>query len=264
MGFLHEGHMSLVKKLQGRCDVKVVSIFVNPAQFGPNEDFSRYPRDEDRDVKMLTDAGIDVIFIPDGKEIYPDGFQTFVEVDQLSTALCGRFRPGHFRGVATVVFKLFNVTGCDCAVFGLKDFQQTAVISRMVKDFHLPVDLILSPTLREDDGLAMSSRNSLLSEIERKSARAIPRALEAARKAAAGGEVRAARIVDIVRREIAGDPSILIQYIEVVDPETLQGVEKIKGRAQLAVAVFSGKTRLIDNVAIGAGGDVNPILEGMK
>ena len=264
MGYLHAGHIELVKQIRSRCDVLIASIFVNPTQFGPNEDFSRYPRDEAHDVALLEEVGVDVVFTPEAATVYPPGFQTYIDVGSLSEVLCGKFRPVHFRGVATIVLKLFRTTHCDIAIFGLKDFQQAAIISRMVADLNLEVELILSPTVRELDGLAMSSRNKLLSEIERKMARAVPRALEAARVAASLGEQKSARLADIVRRKLESDPSILIQYIEIVDPVNLHPVERIGKRSQLAVAVFVGKTRLIDNVAIGPEGDPDRLFEEQK
>jgi len=260
MGYLHAGHISLVGLLNDKCDVKIASIFVNPIQFTPAEDFNRYPRNEVSDLKFLEAAGVEIAYCPDVASIYPPDFQTYVEIETLSQPLCGRFRPGHFRGVATVVLKFFHVTRCDIAAFGLKDFQQAMLIRRMVQDFDLPVELIFGPTVREKDGLAMSSRNSYLSEIERKSARALPKALEAARKLAAAGEKRAGRIVGEVRKVLEAQPSLVIQYIEIVDSLTLQPIEKVLNRAQLAVAIFVGKTRLIDNVAIGPEGDTNPII----
>lgn len=255
MGSLHEGHLSLVRLLGGECEVKVASIFVNPTQFGPSEDLARYPRDEARDLAMLASADCHLAFCPGIGEIYPPDFQTNVEVERLSEPLCGRFRPGHFRGVATVVLKLFNITRCDVAVFGLKDFQQAMLIRRMVRDLDLPVRLLFGATLREADGLAMSSRNVFLSPAERAAARSLPRALERARLAAASGEQNAERIIAETRRELEAEPGVEIQYIEVVNPETLQPCDRIGRRAQLAVALFAGRTRLIDNTAVGPDGD---------
>lgn len=259
MGFLHAGHISLIGLLNGKCDVKIASIFVNPLQFSPSEDFGRYPRNESGDLKALESAGVEIAYCPDLTSVYPQEFQTYVDVEHLTQPLCGKFRPGHFRGVATVVLKLFNTTRCDVAAFGMKDFQQATMIKRMVADLDLPVEIILGPTVREKDGLAMSSRNSYLTEIERKTARALPRALETARRIAAAGEKRAGRIADEVRKSLESQPSLVIQYIEVVDPLTLQKVEKVQKRSQLAVAVFVGKTRLIDNIAIGPEGESSPI-----
>jgi len=233
-------------------------------QFSPSEDFSRYPRNEANDLQLLENAGVEIAYCPEAADVYPKGFQTFIEVEQLTQSLCGRFRPGHFRGVATVVLKLFQTTRCDVAAFGLKDFQQAMVIKRMVKDLDLPVELIFGATIRERDGLAMSSRNSYLTDIERKSAQALPRALETARKLAAEGEKRAGRIADVVRRSLESQPSLVIQYIEIVDPETLKPVEKIGRRSQLAAAVFVGKTRLIDNIAIGVEGETKPLYEAAE
>jgi len=265
MGYLHAGHISLIAQLQGKCDVKIASIFVNPMQFTPSEDFNRYPRNEAGDLAALESAGIDIAFMPEIATVYPPEFQTSIEIEHLTQPLCGRFRPGHFRGVTTIVLKQFNITKCDVAVFGLKDFQQEMITSRMVTDLDLPVELVFGATIREKDGLAMSSRNSYLTEIERKTARALPKALETARRLAAGGEKRAGRIADEVRKSLETQPSMVIQYIEIVDPLTLTPVERITKRSQLAVAVFVGKTRLIDNVAIGPDGDTNAIYdEGEK
>jgi len=261
MGYLHAGHISLVGQIKGKCDIKIASIFVNPMQFTPSEDFNRYPRNEAGDLAALESAGVDIAYVPEVSSVYSPDFQTSIEIEHLTQPLCGRFRPGHFRGVTTIVLKLFNTTCCDVAVFGLKDFQQATIIRRMVTDLDLRVELVFGATVRERDGLAMSSRNSYLSEIERKTARALPRALETARKLAAGGEKRAGRIADEVRKSLETQPSMVIQYIEIVDPMTLTPVERITKRCQLAVAVFVGKTRLIDNVAIGPEGDPNPIFD---
>lgn len=252
MGYLHQGHTSLVKLLHGKCEVIAASIFVNPMQFGPKEDFTHYPRDMARDVQLLAEAGCELVFNPSAGDMYPNGFQTALEVAELSQPLCGRFRSGHFRGVATVVLKLFNVTGCSVAAFGLKDYQQSVVIKQMVCDLNLDVDLVFGQTVREADGLAMSSRNSYLSPEERQWARLIPQTLMWAREAVAAGQVNAGRLKTEVEARLSSDPGLKVQYVEVVYPETLIPVEVIAPSAVLAVAVFAGKTRLIDNVLLEA------------
>lgn len=259
MGALHEGHLSLVSSLDLRCDVKAASIFVNPAQFGPSEDLKNYPRDEERDVQMLGDAGCEVVFAPAKEDIYPTGYQTYVDVVELSKPLCGRFRPDHFRGVATVVLKLFNLTNCSVAAFGLKDYQQAQVIRRMVDDLHLPVELVFGETVREADGLAMSSRNRFITDDKRHIALAVPAALEKARLLAAEGQNKSARLINEMKTILTAEAELEVQYIEIVDPFTLKPVEVIEEQAQAMVAVFVGTTRLIDNIRIGTGATTKPI-----
>jgi len=250
MGYLHEGHLSLVQRARPRVDFTVVSIFVNPAQFGPREDLARYPRDLARDESMCRSAGVDVIFCPDVADIYPDGYSTYVEEDALSRVLCGASRPGHFRGVTTVVARLFNIVQPDLAVFGKKDAQQLRVIRRMVRDLQIPVEVVAGPTTREADGLAMSSRNKFLDPQERAQAVCIFRGLQAAEKLHAEGERHASRLRDAVRHEINQAPLASVDYLEVVDDETLQPVTRLDRPALIAVAVFLGSTRLIDNLEL--------------
>lgn len=253
MGFLHDGHRELLKVGRRHCVLPggfrplVLSIFVNPSQFGPSEDFSTYPRDLERDLEAARSEGVDVVFTPSVNGMYPEGFQTFVEVTELSAPLCGRFRPGHFRGVATVVLKLFNIVAPAIAVFGKKDYQQLLVIKRMVEDLNVGVDIVGVDTVREPDGLAMSSRNAYLSAEERRAALCVPRSLDAARKAFGAGEAAATAIVEKMKKIIEKEPSAVIEYIDIRDASTLAPVERVEGGALVALAVRIGKTRLIDN-----------------
>jgi len=248
MGFLHEGHLSLVRLGKRRGDRLVVSIFVNPAQFAPQEDFSGYPRDFDRDRELLEKAGVDILFHPSVEEMYPAGHQTRVQVENLSAPLCGAFRPGHFRGVATVVAKLFNIVQPDVAIFGCKDFQQLQVIRRMARDMSFTVEIVGHPTVREPDGLAISSRNAYLNAAERQAARCLAQSLRAAECLVKGGERRAAVILDRVARAIAAEPLARLEYASLCDAETLAEIEELRDRAVLALAVWIGKARLIDNI----------------
>lgn len=250
MGYLHEGHLSLVREAKKKNGVVVVSIFVNPTQFGPKEDLKKYPRDLKRDLKMLSKLGVDAVFYPDAKEMYPEGLKTYVEVDGLSDKLCGAYRPGHFRGVATVVAKLFNIVCPDDAYFGQKDFQQLVIIRRMVKDLNMDVNVVAMPTVREADGLAMSSRNSYLSKEERQKASIIIKALKLARQLIKSGVRDASKVKSAVSKLIRTKAGVRIDYIEVADPETLEGKKIIKGRTLIAVAARVGTTRLIDNILI--------------
>jgi len=253
MGFLHEGHASLIRQSTARCDATVVSVFVNPTQFGPSEDLSRYPRDLERDQNMCLRLGVAILFLPEASEVYPTGFCTSVTVGQIADVLCGAFRPGHFRGVATVVAKLFNMVQPDLAFFGQKDLQQTAIIRRMVKDLNLPVDILVAPTVREADGLALSSRNAYLSEPDRARALGISRGLFAAEKAFQAGQREAGQLAALARTELAADE---IQYCVVVDPIGLDPVEGAIARpAALCIAVVIGGTRLIDNILLNPIGD---------
>jgi len=251
MGYLHEGHLSLIRLLDGRCDLKAASIFVNPIQFGPGEDLKRYPRDEDRDVELLEKGGCELVFAPDSSEMYPSDYQTYVDIERMSQPLCGQFRPGHFRGVATVVLRLFNLTRCSVAAFGLKDYQQAMVLRKMVHDLHLPVELIFGETVRETDGLAMSSRNAYLTPEDRQLAQAIPRALKWVRIEAESGSDSIEELKRGMKRILTLKSSVKIQYIEFVHPETLEPCESVGERTQVLVAVFVGGTRLIDNVTVG-------------
>lgn len=249
MGFLHEGHLALVRESVAACDVTVVSIFVNPTQFGENEDLSSYPRDTERDLMLCEGAGADLIFMPPVDEVYPDGFQTYVDPGPLAEPLCGAFRPGHFRGVATVVTKLFNMVLPDRAYFGRKDFQQTVVVRRMVRDLDMPVDVVAIDTVRERDGVAMSSRNAYLGDEERVRARCISQGLFAAQRAFDNGERQSGRLADLVRGPMSSMDSL--QYLEIVDAGTLQPVVGTIDRpVAICIAGYIGKTRLIDNVVL--------------
>ena len=252
MGYLHEGHIALVRRAVEAADFTVVSIFVNPTQFGPNEDLDRYPADLEGDLARCSEAGADLVFTPTPATMYPEGYQTYVKVEELSQPMCGRSRPIHFRGVATVVTKLFNIVGPCVAVFGQKDYQQLQVIRRMVRDLQQPVEVVGHPTVREPDGLAMSSRNAYLGEEERQVAPCLNRALgEAARVAGERGTLPAAEAVALVRGIIEAEPGTRVDYVEARDAETLEAAEVVGGgRAVLAVAVHLGKTRLIDNRVI--------------
>jgi pantoate--beta-alanine ligase len=250
MGFLHEGHLALVRKAKELGDKVVVSIFVNPLQFGPSEDFREYPRDLERDKKLLQKEGVDALFVPNAEEMYPPDFQTYVEVTKLTKGLCGAFRPGHFKGVTTVVLKLFNIVQPDIAIFGEKDYQQLQVIKQMVKDLNLDIKIVGHPTVRETDGLAMSSRNTYLSPLEKKSALSLYKALLLAEKLIKEGEKEAKKIKKELEEFIYSFPFTRVQYIELVDPETLEPVEIIDKPVLCALAVYVGKARLIDNKII--------------
>ena len=252
MGYLHNGHMSLVNAAKKHTDVVVMSIFVNPIQFGPKEDFERYPRDFKRDEQLASEAGVDVIFYPSVKEMYPEGYATFVNVERLTDGLCGASRPGHFRGVTTVVAKLFGIVKPDIAYFGQKDAQQAAVIRKMAQDLNMGVEVKIMPIVREKDGLAMSSRNTYLSEDERKDALVLYQSLKKAESLVAGGEIDAKRIMKIIKEAIAARPAVKIEYISIVDAKELVELETIKKEALIAVAAHVGKTRLIDNIIVKA------------
>ena len=247
MGFLHEGHLCLMREARRRGDMVVASIFVNPTQFTPGEDFATYPRDFERDRRMLDAENVDVLFHPSVAQIYPVGAQTFVEVERLSLPLCGSVRPGHFRGVATVVAKLFNIVQPHLAIFGEKDYQQLQVIRRMVSDLAMDVEIVGHPIVREADGLAMSSRNAYLTSAERQAALCLSRALCKAERLVRRGEVTAAKIVDRVRAELDNEPLVAVEYVKLCDVETLDEVDKIGEPALLALAARIGKARLIDN-----------------
>lgn len=250
MGYLHEGHLSLVNAARRDADVVVMSVFVNPAQFGPEEDFGRYPRDFKRDRRMSREAGVDILFCPSAGQMYPPGYATYVNVERITYGLCGVSRPGHFRGVATVVAKLFGIVKPDIAYFGQKDAQQAAVIRRMVRDLNIDVEIRTMPIVREKDGLAMSSRNRYLSGHERTRALAIYRALKKAGAMVAAGEKDARRIVREMKRVISPDRSFMIEYISIVDPDELTYLRRISGKALIALAARVGKTRLIDNIIV--------------
>jgi pantoate--beta-alanine ligase len=251
MGALHEGHLSLVREARRMCDIVVVSVFVNPAQFGPGEDFERYPRNLTQDTALLTDYNVDYIFAPPVEEIYPKGFTTYVNVSGLSKLLEGESRPGHFRGVATVVTILFNIVKPDFAFFGQKDAQQAVIIRRLVKDLALDTEVIVLPTVREDSGLAMSSRNSYLSPEEQEAATVIHRALLKAKETYKAGEKHAAKLMDLVRTTIEAEPRVRVDYVSINDAETLESLEKLDDRTvMIAVAAYIGKIRLIDNTML--------------
>jgi pantoate--beta-alanine ligase len=250
MGYLHQGHISLLQAIRGRCDILVVSIFINPTQFAPGEDFERYPRDFARDEKMLQENKCDILFYPETKDMYPEGYATYVNVERLSEGLCGKSRPGHFRGVATVVAKLFLITQCDIACFGQKDAQQAAVVKRMVKDLNIPVEIIIAPIVREPDGLAMSSRNIYLSPDERRRALCLKKSLDLAQHMVAEGESDTAKIIGKMLDFISLVQGAEIDYIEAVDLENLTPKKTVEGPTMFALAVKIGKTRLIDNVII--------------
>lgn len=251
MGYLHDGHVSLVRKAKELCDSIVVSIFVNPTQFGPGEDFQRYPRDEEGDKAKLERAGVDFLFMPEAGEMYPSRYQTSVEVAEVSKGLCGDFRPGHFRGVATVVAKLFNIVKPHAAVFGEKDYQQLLVIKRMVEDLNFDIEIIPGTLIREEEGIAMSSRNAYLSPEDRKRATVLHRSLVKAKELVDSGEKRTYNIVQAVEKMIGSVEGVSLQYVEVRDAETLERVESVSGPAVIAVAAMVGSVRLIDNIVIG-------------
>jgi len=251
MGALHAGHVSLIERARTECAFVVVSIFVNPLQFGPSEDYQRYPRPLEKDAELCTKNGVDLIFAPETGDMYAAPQITFVEVTRITDHLCGAFRPGHFRGVATVVLKLFNIVQPEFAYFGEKDYQQLCVIRRMVDDFNLHLTIVPVPTYRESDGLAMSSRNVYLSPAERTAAPALYRALTLARERIASGEKDAAIIKTAAMSILAAEPLIRVQYFEIVDPSEVQPVAIVTGPVRIAAAIFIGKTRLIDNVAAG-------------
>jgi pantoate--beta-alanine ligase len=250
MGYLHEGHLSLARRARQDCKSVAVSIFVNPTQFGPNEDLSKYPRDLKRDLSMLEEAGVDLVWTPTPEIMYPPGFQTWVEVQDVSQGLEGAQRPGHFRGVSTVVAKLFNAVRPEKAYFGQKDAQQAAVIRRMTADLNFPIEIVVGPIIREMDGLAMSSRNVYLDEAQRRAATVLYRALNEAKGAYDDGERDAGKLRDIMKQTIATEPLAQVQYVSCADYETLKELDTIKGTALLSMAVFFGKTRLIDNIIL--------------
>jgi pantoate--beta-alanine ligase len=250
MGFLHEGHLSLVRESMQQADVTVVSIYVNPAQFGLKEDFREYPRDIKRDTEILEAEGVDYIFSPGNEEIYPEGYKTYVEVHDLQDTLCGRSRPGHFRGVCTVVLKLFNIIEPDFAYFGQKDAQQAIILKRMVQDLNLGVKIEVLPIVREEDGLALSSRNTYLDQEERKAARVLSQSLEEAREMVKNGEQDSGKVISWMREMITQEPRAKIDYVEIVDMENLNPVAKIENEALAVLAVFIGKVRLIDNTIL--------------
>src|ERR1700681_1132261 len=250
MGALHEGHLSLVRAAKARGDAVAVSIFVNPTQFGPTEDLSKYPRQFDRDCQLLEKEGINILFAPSVGEIYPDGQATWVLVEGLSEKLDGRSRPGHFRGVTTIVAKLFNIIEPEAAFFGQKDAAQLALIRRMVEDLNFPVEIVACPIVRESDGLAMSSRNAYLNREERGRALVLQRSLQQVQHEFQAGERIAAKLLSAARKVFAREPQVALDYFEIVDPDTLDPVEAISQKTLVAVAAYVGSTRLIDNIVL--------------
>ena len=250
MGYLHEGHVSLIRGARAETDLVVLSIFVNPTQFAPGEDFERYPRDLVRDKRLAKRAGADIIFHPSPADMYPEGFSTYVEETALSKHLCGLSRPTHFRGVTTVVLKLFNIVQPDVAYFGQKDAQQALIIKRMVRDLNVPTRIKVLPTVREADGLALSSRNKYLSPEQRKEAAVLYRALMEARKLVRMGETDASRIKKTIRRMIESSRGVRIDYVSVVNRDSLEDINELQGNVLIALSVFIGKTRLIDNIEL--------------
>lgn len=251
MGYLHEGHISLARRACEECASVVASIFVNPTQFGPKEDLSKYPRNLDRDIRLLDEAGVNLLWTPTTEGMYPPGFQTWVEVEELTHPLEGSTRPTHFRGVTTVVAKLFNAIQPQKAYFGQKDAQQAAVLRRMTKDLDFPVDIVVCPTVREPDGLAMSSRNTYLKPDERQAATVLFRALNAAKSAHESGERQAETLRRIMAATIQAEPLAKMQYVSCADYDTLEELDQVSGKALLSMAVYFGTTRLIDNFILG-------------
>jgi len=251
MGYLHEGHLSLIRRAKEECDSVVVSIFVNPTQFGPREDLSKYPRDLQRDLGLIEPLGVEVVWAPSADAMYPQDFQTWVEVERLTGPLEGAMRPGHFRGVTTVVAKLFNAVQPQRAYFGQKDAQQAAVIRQMARDLNYPVEIVVCPTVREPDGLAMSSRNKYLEGDDRKAALVLSHALGAAKEAYDAGERDAETLRRIMRETIASEPRAQMQYVSCADYDTLQELDRVEGKTLLSMAILIGKTRLIDNFVLG-------------
>lgn len=253
MGFLHEGHLSLVRKCRSQNEITAVSIFVNPIQFGPGEDLEAYPRDMERDLALLESEGVDMVFAPSPGEMYPENFSVHVEEDDLSRVLCGASRPGHFRGVCTVVAKLFNIVRPGRSYFGQKDYQQVQVIKRMVRDLNIPVEIVTCPIVREEDGLAMSSRNLYLTPEQRRSALLLNRSLAMAHEMARNGETSSEKIMSAVSEKISSDPALSIDYVSLKDAGNLRDIDVMDRKAVLALAVRVGKARLIDNIILDPG-----------
>jgi pantoate--beta-alanine ligase len=264
MGYLHEGHLSLARRARAECKSVGVSIFVNPTQFGPDEDLARYPRDLERDLKLLEGAGVDVAWAPDAAEVYPPGYQTTITVEETAQPLEGAVRPGHFRGVATIVAKLFNAFSPDRAYFGQKDAQQAAVIRRMALDLNFPLEIVVCPTVRESDGLAMSSRNTYLAPEERRAAIVLYGALSAARSAYDRGEREAEKLRAAMRDYLAAEPRARTEYVSAADPDTLAELDRVGRNALLSMAVRIGKTRLIDNFALRDGTWETGVIQGKE
>ncbi len=250
MGYLHEGHLSLMRRAKAECDLCVVSLFVNPTQFGPSEDFQRYPRDFARDAALAESVGVDLLFAPEVEEMYPEGYQTYVEVTEVTHRLEGAARPGHFRGVATVCTKLFHIVQADRAYFGKKDYQQLKVIQRMVSDLNIPIEIVPCETVREPDGLAMSSRNVYLNPDEREAATVLYRALCAGRDAILAGERDAKKVQTLVEQVIATEPLVKTEYVDVADAETLEPLTDLRDEVLISLAARVGVARLIDNITV--------------
>lgn len=251
MGYLHSGHLSLVSRAKDECEHVIVTIFVNPTQFGANEDLSKYPRDLERDLELLKPLGVDVVWNPSAETMYPLGYQTWVNVEALTNPLEGAMRPGHFKGVTTVVSKLFNATQPHKAYFGQKDAQQVAVIRRMTLDLNFPIEIVVCPTMREDDGLAMSSRNKYLNKDERTAATILFRSLSEAKKMFEAGERNADVLRNKMKEVLASEPLANVQYVSCADYDSLEELNVIENKSLLSMAVFIGKTRLIDNFVLG-------------
>ena len=250
MGYWHEGHLNLIRAARRKCQVVLVSVFVNPLQFAPQEDYQQYPRDLSRDARLARAEGVDYLFYPSMEEMYPQGFQTAVEVRELSDKLCGKSRPGHFKGVATVVLKLFNIVKPDAAFFGQKDAQQALIIKHMIDDLNLDVELVIMPIVREEDGLAMSSRNLYLNPKERRAATILYKSLLKAKELILGGERKASTIISQMTQMIEEEPLARVDYIALTDADNLQEADVIRGKILIALAVFIGKSRLIDNLIL--------------
>ncbi len=251
MGALHAGHIKLIETAKEHADIVVVSIFVNPTQFGPNEDFEKYPRDRDSDLEQCRETGVHFVFLADEKEMYPAGYSTYISEETLSKSLCGISRPQHFRGVTTVVGKLFNIVRPDVAVFGQKDAQQAAIIRKMVRDLHFDIELVVAPTVREEDGLALSSRNRYLTNTQRSEAAVIPQSLEIARKMVESGVRSTDRVIAEVTHTLGSKRKVRIIYVSLVDPETLEPLREIvPGKSLLALAIWVDEVRLIDNILL--------------
>jgi pantoate--beta-alanine ligase len=250
MGFLHQGHLTLMREGRMRCDLLVASVFVNPTQFGPNEDFARYPRDLDRDCEMMRSVPIDIVFAPEPADVYAPGSQTWVEVTEVTQGLCGPGRPGHFRGVTTVVAKLFNIVKPHVALFGEKDFQQLRAIQRMALDLNFDIEIVGVPIVREPDGLAMSSRNAYLTASEREHALGLSRALKAARELFDSGRATPSEIARVATETLTASPGVIVEYVEVADAESLALAISLDRPIVIAIAARFGKTRLIDNVVL--------------
>ena len=247
MGYLHAGHLALMQSARKHGDAVVISIFVNPTQFGPGEDFERYPRSFEKDIQLATEVGVDVAFVPQVREMYPEGFQSYVEVTKVTLPLCGRSRPGHFRGVTTVVAKLFNIVKPHAAIFGEKDFQQLTVLRAMARDLNMDIEIIAHPIVREADGLAMSSRNTYLSNDQRETALSLSRSIREAQRLVENGELHGDVILEKVRQILEANGNIRIDYVQLCRPDTLEEVSLIDGSTLLALAAYVGETRLIDN-----------------